>query len=212
LGNALPAPSGVKRYKTTFYKAEQFVEKPNYDRALEYLTSGQYRWNAGMFIWSFVTITQGLEKHEPEMAQACQRWFKAARSSKQLSRVLARDYPKIKKISIDYALLEKAQNVVVGDGVFAWDDLGSWPALARHLKADAAGNCAVADFIHVDAARNVIYDARAKNRTPIAVVGLRDSIIVQTDDATLIAHKSQAQKIKELVAQLAADKGYRKLV
>jgi len=201
----------VKRYKTTFFRAERFVEKPNFDRALEYLNSGQYRWNAGMFIWSFVTVTQGLEKHQPDMAQACQRWFKVAHTPK-LDKVLAREYPDIRKISIDYALMEHAQNVVVADGAFAWDDLGSWTALSRHVKADPEGNCAVAEFIHVDAARNVVYDARVKNRTPIAIVGLRDSIVVQTDDATLVAHKSQAQKVKELVAKLATDKKYKKLV
>jgi mannose-1-phosphate guanylyltransferase len=211
VGEPLPPPQGVKRYKTTFFRAERFVEKPNLDRALEYLNSGQYRWNAGMFIWSFVTVTQGLEKHQPDMAQACQRWFKVAHTSK-LDKVLAREYPDIRKISIDYALMEHAQNVVVADGAFEWDDLGSWTALSRHVKADPEGNCAVAEFIHVDAARNVVYDARVKNRTPIAIVGLRDSIVVQTDDATLVAHKSQAQKVKELVAKLAADKKYKKLV
>jgi mannose-1-phosphate guanylyltransferase len=211
VGEALPPPQGVKRYKTTFFRAERFVEKPNFDRALEYLNSGQYRWNAGMFIWSFVTVTQGLEKHQPDMAQACQRWFKVAHTPK-LEKVLAREYPDIRKISIDYALMEHAQNVVVADGAFEWDDLGSWTALSRHIKADPEGNCAVAEFIHVDAARNVVYDARVKNRTPIAIVGLRDSIVVQTDDATLVAHKSQAQKVKELVAKLAADKKYKKLV
>ncbi|MEO5804036.1 MAG: sugar phosphate nucleotidyltransferase [Verrucomicrobiota bacterium] len=210
-GNALPPPSGVKPYKTTFFKAEQFVEKPYYDRAVEYLNSGQYRWNAGMFVWSFVTITQGLEKHQPEMAEACQRWFKVAGTSK-LEKVLAKEYPEIKKISIDFALMEHAQNVVVADGSFEWDDLGSWNALSRHLKADAEGNCAVADFIHVDAARNIIFDARTKNRTPIAVVGLRDSILVQTDDAVLLAHKSQSQKVKELVKKLSEDKRYKKLI
>jgi mannose-1-phosphate guanylyltransferase len=211
VGEPLPPPQGAKPFKTTFFRAERFVEKPNFDRALEYVNSGQYRWNAGMFIWSFVTITQGLEKHQPEMAQACQRWFKVAQTSK-LDRVLAREYPDIRKISIDFALMEHAQNVVVADGSFAWDDLGSWTALARHIKPDAEGNTAVADFIHVDAARNVIYDARVKNRTPIAIVGLRDSIIVQTDDATLVAHRSQAQKVKEMVARLAADKKYKHLV
>jgi mannose-1-phosphate guanylyltransferase len=211
VGEPLPPPQGAKPCKTTFFRAERFVEKPNLDRALEYLNSGQYRWNAGMFIWSFVTITQGLEKHQPEMAQACQRWFKVAPTPK-LDRVLAREYPHIRKISIDFALMEHAQNVVVADGSFEWDDLGSWTALARHIKADPEGNSAVADFVHVDAARNVIYDARVKNRTPIAVVGLRDAIIVQTDDATLVAHKSQAQKVKEMVARLAADKKYKHLV
>src|SRR5579863_8816158 len=165
-----------------------------------------------MFIWSFVTITEGLQKHQPEMFEACQRWFKVANKPAKLDKILAKEYPDIKKISIDYALMEHAQNVIVADGSFEWDDLGALPALARHLKQDAEGNCAVADFIHVDAARNIIFDARTKNRTPIAVVGLRDSILVQTDDATLLAHKSQAQKIKELVAKLASLKEYKKLI
>ena len=108
--------------------------------------------------------------------------------------------------------MEHAQNVVCADGAFEWDDLGAWPALARHLTADPEGNCAVGDFIHVEAARNIIFDARKKQRTPIAIVGLRDSIIVQTDDATLLAHKSQAQRVKELVKKLAETKGYKDLV
>ena len=211
-GAKLPAPQGAKSYKTPFFKAEQFVEKPNLEKALEYLQSGNYRWNAGMFVWSFVTITQGLEKHQPDMAQACQRWFQAAQKPGKLIKVLAKEYPEIRKISIDYALMEKAQNVVCADGSFEWDDLGAWPALARHLKVDAEGNAVVGDFIHIDAARNVVFDARTRHRTPIAIVGLSDSIIVQTDDAILVAHKSQAQKVRELVAKLAADKRYAHLV
>jgi mannose-1-phosphate guanylyltransferase len=213
VGEALPPPPRVKAYKTVFQRAEQFVEKPHFDRAREYLNSGQYRWNAGMFVWSFVTITEGLQKHQPDMYAACQRWFKVANKPAKLAKVLAKEYPDLKRISIDYALMEHAQNVVVADGAFEWDDLGSWTALARHLKADAEGNCAVGEFIHVDGARNVIFDARTKSRrTPIAVVGLRDSILVQTDDAVLLAHKSQAQKVKELVRKLVDMKPYRHLV
>ncbi len=211
-GTELPTPAGAQKTRTIFYKAERFVEKPNFETALEYVNSGQYRWNAGMFVWSFITVTNGLEKHQPEMFAACQRWFKVANHSAKLAKLLAKEYPEIKKISIDYALMEKAQNVIVADGAFEWDDLGAWPALARHVPQDAEGNAAVADFIHVDAARNLIYDARTKNRTPIAVVGLRDSILVQTDDAVLLAHKSQAQKIKELVKRLSADKRLKHLV
>ena len=211
VGQALPAPQGAKPYQTVFSRAEQFVEKPNFERAQEYVSSGQYRWNAGMFVWSFVTITQALEKHQPELAAACQRWFQAA-GTPRLAKVLAREYPGLPKISVDYALMEKAQNVVVADGSFDWDDLGSWNALGRHLPADAAGNCAVGDFVQVGAEGNIIFDARTKNRTPIAVVGLRHAILVQTDDAVLLAHKSQAQKVKELVKKLAEDKKYRKLV
>jgi mannose-1-phosphate guanylyltransferase len=166
-----------------------------------------------MFVWSFVTLTQGLREHQPAMYEACQRWFKAAGSPSKLKQVLARDYPALKKISIDYALMERARNVVVADGAFSWDDLGSWTALARHLKADAEGNCAVADFVHVDGARNIIFDARTRaRRALIAVVGLRDAIVVQTDDATLVADKGQAQKVKELVRKLAEDPKLKKLV
>src|SRR5450432_4161161 len=213
VGHELPTPPGARKTRTTFFKAERFVEKPNYETALDYVNSGQYRWNAGMFVWSFITVTNGLEKHQPEMFAACQRWFKVANNPAKLAKILAKEYPEIKRISIDYALLEKAQNVIVADGAFEWDDLGAWNALARHLKQDAEGNAAVADFIHVNAARNIIYDARSKDRrTPIAVVGLRDSILVQTDDAVLLAHKSQAQKIKELVKKLAEDARLKKLV
>jgi mannose-1-phosphate guanylyltransferase len=213
VGDALPAPPGVKGYRTVFHRAEQFTEKPHFDKALEYLNSGQYRWNAGMFIWSFVTVTEGLQKHQPEMYAACQRWFAAASQPAKLAKVLAKEYPDLRRISIDYALMEHAHNVIVADGAFAWDDLGSWTALGRHLKHDAEGNAAVGDFIHVDGARNIIYDARSKDRrTPIAVVGLRDSILVQTDDAVLLAHKSQAQKVKELVKKMAEDARLKKFV
>jgi mannose-1-phosphate guanylyltransferase len=212
-GAELPPPVGAKKYQTIFYKAERFVEKPDLEKAVEYVSSGHYRWNAGMFVWSFVTVTNGLEQHQPEMFAACQRWFKAASQPAKLAKILAKEYPGIKKISIDFALMEKAQNVVCADGAFAWDDLGAWPALARHIKQDAEGNAAVADFIQVDAARNIIFDARSKGRrTPIAMVGMRDTIVVQTDDAVLVALKSEAQKIKELVKKLAADGRLKKLV
>jgi mannose-1-phosphate guanylyltransferase len=212
VGESLPPPHGARPYKTTFYRADRFVEKPHFEKAIEYVNSGQYRWNAGMFIWGFVTVTEGLQKHRPEMYEACQRWFKVARHPAKLAKVLAKEYPAIHKISIDYALMEHAQNVVVAAGDFEWDDLGAWNAVARHIKPDAEGNCAVADFVHVDAARNIIYDARSKNRTPVAVVGQRDTILVLTDDATLLVHKSQSQKLKELVKKLAADPKLKRLV
>lgn len=127
----LPAPAGVRSYKTRFFKAEQFVEKPPMERAVEYLASGNYRWNAGMFVWSFVTVTNALEAHQPDMNAACHRWFAAAaKGPKALARVLAKEYPEIRKISVDYALMEKAHNVVVADGAFDWDDLGA----CRHWR------------------------------------------------------------------------------
>jgi mannose-1-phosphate guanylyltransferase len=209
----LPPPASVKAYKTGFYRVEQFVEKPDHARALEYVAAGNYRWNAGMFVWSFVTIANALEKHQPEMNAACHRWFAAAaKGPRELDRVLAREYPEIRKISVDYALMERAHNVVVADGDFDWDDLGAWPALARHVKQDAEGNATVGQVVHVDSARNVVYDARTKNRSPITLVGVKDSIVVLADDATLVAAKSESQKIKELVRKLAADDLLKRLV
>ena len=209
----LPPPAGVRPYKTRFYRAEQFVEKPDHARALEYVNAGNYRWNAGMFVWSFVTLTNALEAHQPEMNAACHRWFAAAaQGGKSLDRILAREYPEIRKISVDYALMERAHNVVVADGDFDWDDLGAWPALARHIRQDAEGNAAVGRLIHVDSARNVVYDARTRHRSPVTLVGVKDCIIVLADDATLVASKGESQKIKELVRKLAADPDLKKLV
>lgn len=212
VGEPLPQPSGLKNIKTTFHKAEQFVEKPNYEKAVEYVNSGKYRWNAGMFIWSFLTITEGLQQYAPDFYTVCQRWFEVANKPVLLKKRLQEDYSGLRRISIDYALMEKAHNVVVADGDFGWDDLGSWTALYKHLPQDENGNCVVGEFIHIDASRNLVFDARVKNRTLIANVGLRDSIIVLTDDAVLVAHKSQAQKVKELVKKLAENKKYTKLL
>ena len=209
----LPAPARAKRYGTAFYKVEQFVEKPPLERAVEYVAAGNYRWNAGMFVWSFLTITRALEQHAPEMHAACKRWFAAAsKSPAALARVLAKEYPEIRKVSIDFALMEKAHTVVVADGTFTWDDLGAWPALSRHVKNDPEGNATVGELIHVDSARNVVYDGRSKNRTPITLVGVKDSVIVLTDDAVLVAAKAESQKIKELVKKLASNPAHTKLV
>ena len=97
-------------------------------------------------------------------------------------------------------------------GDFTWDDLGAWTALARHLKPDAAGNCIVGEVMEVDSSRNIVFDARTKNRTTITLVSVTDSIVVATDDSFMVAHKSQAQKIKDLVKKLSDSKAHKKLV
>ena len=211
VGEPLPAPPGRKPYRTAFFQAGRFVEKPPRQKAEEYVKSGAWRWNAGMFVWSLATITEGLARHVPELAGACARWLKETGAA-GLRKRLAADYPNLTKTSIDFALLERAQNIVVADGAFAWDDLGSWTALARHLPPDVSGNCAVGALAQVDARRNIVFDARTKRRHLIALVGLRDTIVVQTDDATLVARKDQAQKVKQLVARLAASAEHRHLV
>ena len=118
---------------------------------------------------------------------------------------------KLQPGAMAYAVV-KATNVVVADGSFAWDDLGAWPALARHVAQDADGNASVADLVHVDAARNIVYDGRTRGRTTITLVGVSDSIVVLTDDAVLVASRGEAQKIKELVRKLAQSPKHQSLV
>jgi mannose-1-phosphate guanylyltransferase len=201
-GERLPERIGGRTLKTPFHVVERFVEKPPLAKAKAYLKSGCYRWNAGMFVWSVPTITAGLAAHRPGMAEACARWTEAASAPRRLARVLARDYPALEKISIDYALLEKADNVLMAAGDFAWDDLGTWTALARHLAPDADGNHAVADFLSVDSSGNIVFDARTKQRGLVATVGLNHCILVLTDDATLVLPRDRAQELKQLVAKL----------
>ena len=210
VGNKLTRASG-KLLKSTFFTAKKFVEKPNFATAKRYLKSGNYRWNAGMFIWSCETIAGEFRRQRPKLFASIEKWC-GIRSLAKLNAVLARDYPKLEKISVDYGIMENAQNIVCADGNFGWDDLGSWPALARHIKLDAAGNCAVGDLVQVDSADNVVFDARTRNRAPIALAGIRDMIVVQTDDALLVAQKSESQQIKQIVALLAKDKRFLHLV
>ena len=202
-----------KSLKSTFFNVKKFIEKPSLVKAKRYLKSGDYRWNAGMFVFSFATMVESLLKHQPAMHEACERWFQAAASSAKLKRALKKDYEALKPLSFDYGIMEHAQNVLVADGDFEWDDLGSWPAVSRHLKPDAEGNCVEADFVHVDSARNVVFDARTKkNRQPIALVGLRDCVVVQTNDTTLVAHKRATHKMRDLIAKLAESRAHKHLV
>ena len=201
----------AKSFKSTFFTAKKFVEKPNLAMAKRYLKSGNYRWNAGMFIWSHETIAAELCRQQPQLFEVAEKW-RGIRSLVKLNAALARDYPKLEKISVDYAIMENALNIVCADGVFGWDDLGSWPALARHLKPDADGNCTVGDLVQVDSANNVVFDARTRSRAPIALVGISEMIVVLADDAMLVARKSESQKIKQIVAHLAKTKRFAHLV
>lgn len=198
--------------KTTFYKAERFVEKPPYEKAVEYLNSGNYRWNAGMFIWSYNTILNALQKYQPDFYNLCLKWESSASNLSKLMRTLKNDYPPIKKISIDYAVMEHADNVIVANGDFRWDDVGSWSALYKHLIPDEHGNCSVGDYLSVDSNGNLIFDARKKSKSLVTSVGISNAIVVLTDDAVLITQKGQDQKIKELVKKLAENKKYQKLL
>lgn len=182
-----------------FNRVQRFVEKPDRATAESYLASGRYAWNSGMFIWSVAAIQQALLQHHPELGALIDEWAVAASTSSFASQ-LATSYEAVRKISIDYAVMEKAKNIVVAAGTFAWDDVGSWPALERHFPADGGGNVLIGDAAEVRSKHNIVY---SQDRLT-ALVGVEDLIVVQADDATLVCHRNHAQDIKELLAKLRA--------
>lgn len=181
-----------------FWKAGRFVEKPDLATAKKFLAGGDYRWNAGMFVWSAAAIRAAFEKHAPGIWTAIAQ----AKSAPAM-------YPQLEKISVDYAVMEKADNVVVANGDFDWDDVGDWPALARHLPADAAGNAVRGDFVGVDATGCVVVTQPGHT---VAALGVKDLVIVHTPDVTLVCPKSEAQRVRELVKKLGSERTLRKLL
>jgi len=181
------------------YRVKRFVEKPSLEVAQGYLASGDYVWNAGMFVWSVSVVDEALRQHAPELHAGLAPVRKALAEGKPLSSVLKRVYPKLGKISVDYALLEKSSNVVVLPSSFDWDDVGAWPAVPKHYQKDATGNVCRGLAVIEDGANNIVF---SEDGHLTAVLGLDDLIVVHTKDATLVAPKSKAQEIKRLLKRI----------
>lgn len=182
---------------TSFNKAVRFVEKPDFATAQRYVESGDYMWNSGMFIWSVASIERALSTFRPVIAALIDPLAGAARAG-TLEKTLAELFPAAEKISIDYAVMEKADNIIVARGAFAWDDVGSWTALENHFPKDLSGNTRIGDCEVLDASNNIVF---SKGRLT-ALLGVKDLIVVQADDVTLICPRASAQDIKKLVVQL----------
>ena len=192
------------------YHVQRFVEKPDLDTARTYLASGDYFWNAGMFIWSVPAIVAELEKSTPTLWAALQAIDAGLSSGQDLDQLLTEHYPTLEKISVDYAIIEKAANVAMVESGFDWDDVGEWPAVARHYPADDAGNVIRGSAELADARDNIVYCPDDGHL--IALLGVENLIVVKADDATLICHKDKAQHLKELVKKIGAKEAYRKLM
>jgi len=190
-----------------FYYVRRFVEKPNADVARGYLASGEYFWNAGMFIWSVPVVHSALEKLAPELHAAFAPVRRALATKRALGPVLARVYPALKKISVDYALLEKSDNVVMLLASFDWDDVGAWPAVAKHSAQDVRGNVVRGRALVEQGSNNLVF---SQGEHLLAVVGVDDLIVVHTSDATLVCPKSRAQEIKALLKRVEATAGGRR--
>ncbi len=187
---------------TSLYKVKTFAEKPNIDTAKRFLKSGDFLWNSGMFIWTVSAIRKEFELYEPEMAEG----FKAleeAVDTPGFETVLSDVYAKIKSVSIDYAIMEKADRVCILEASFEWNDLGSWEAAYTISEKDENGNAVQAKaFQGVDARNNFIYSTKKL----VAAVDVENLVVVETDDALLICKKDQSQKVKDVVDALRRKK------
>ena len=181
--------------KIAVHRVVRFREKPNIDLAESFLRKGNFRWNAGMFVWSVPTVLSEFNRHAPELAD----FISQVRSPKDLDKILHERFAKLPRISFDYAIMEKAEHVLVVEASFDWDDVGSWQAVARYFKKDEHGNAANGALTALDSSDNIIFN---DGETTIALLGVHNLIVVRTGDAILICHRHQAEKIKNLVGTL----------
>ena len=184
------------RTKTVFHRAVRFVEKPDAKTAAKYLASGKYAWNAGMFVWKVATMKAALLAGAPALAI-----LEAAVADKKnrVPAVLETLYPQLPRISIDYAVMEKAKNILVSRTAFGWDDVGTWSAADRHLATDARRNVAKGNVTLLD-----VTDSVAISEGPhVAVLGVKDLVVVSTKDSVLVTAKDRVQDLKKLLAKMS---------
>jgi len=188
---------------------KRFVEKPDLETAQGYLAAGGYYWNAGMFVWRVPVVAAAFKAHAPEIAAGLARLESAARSAGGWTEALAGIYPTLNKISVDYAIMEKSTNVVVVPATFDWDDVGAWPAIAKHFTPDAAGNVLRGLAMVENGSGNIVV---SDDGHLTAVVGASDLVVVHTPQATLVVPKDKAQEIKALLKRLAEDPAKKKFL
>ena len=188
----------------------RFTEKPNHRRAEEFVAAGNYYWNAGMFLWSARTLANAVREHLPETAPLLES-IAAAYGTPQFEEVFHALYPKCENISVDYAILEPRSakgehlsHLYCLPAEFSWNDLGSWASLYEYqlqdrMRGDAEGNVSETNGVIVhDASNNYVYSPKKF----VALVGVEDLVVVETEDALLIAHREKSQDVGKIVKEL----------
>ncbi|MEZ4852832.1 mannose-1-phosphate guanylyltransferase [Flavobacterium sp.] len=188
-----------KNDKNAIKKVSQFREKPDYETAKSFLNSGNFLWNAGIFIWSVKAILHAFEHYQPVMNTLFLNGYDTYQTANERA-FISENYEKADNISIDYAILEKANNVYVLPATFDWNDLGTWGSLHEKLEKDAFDNAVVNANVYLENAGNNII--RTDGKKLVVIDGLQDYIIVDKDDTLLIYPKSKEQNIKQIVAKL----------
>ena len=174
-----------------FHRVLAFREKPDAATAEVFFRDGGYRWNSGMFIWRCDAIAQAFARHAPALSQKLENWSSGAD--------FTRDFAECEKISIDYAVMEKADNVIAGDVSFYWNDLGSWNSLRSILPADADGNTVRGNVTALDSTGNVLI---SDDETMIGVIGMHDIAVIKSGNGILVCPLSEEQNVKKLVRRI----------
>jgi mannose-1-phosphate guanylyltransferase len=186
------------------YKVKVFTEKPNLEIAKTFIASGDFLWNAGIFIWQVSSIIKAFEKYQPEMNELFaveKEKFNTPAEKEAIERI----YPQCTNISIDYAIMEKADNVYLIPASFGWSDLGTWNSAYDNLEKDYLGNAVAGDNVMiVDTTKCMI---SAPHNKLLLLQGLDDFIVVDTEDVLLVCKKDKEQEIKEYVAEVKRNKG-----
>lgn len=182
------------------YSVKAFTEKPDLKKAKAFLEDGTYLWNSGMFIWQTETILEKIKFHMPELHQTLKK-IRHALGTDLEEKVVDEEFKKATPISIDYGIMEQAEDIYVIPGDFGWDDLGSWPALERVKKVDDDGNIIYGKHYGIDTKNSIVHSPDKV----VTTIGLENIVIVNTEDAILICDKNRAQDVKEIREILQQD-------
>ena len=180
-------------------KVKQFREKPDYATARKFIQSRNYLWNAGIFVWSAKTVLQAFEEFQPVMFDHFMAGYEVYNTEMEAA-FITENYPLAENISVDYAILEKAQNVFVLPATFDWNDLGTWGSLYDKLPKDEQENAVINAKVYLENANNNII--RTEGKKLVVIDGLTDYIIVDKDDVLLIYPKNKEQEIKSIVSKI----------
>jgi mannose-1-phosphate guanylyltransferase len=188
------------------YAVQAFTEKPDLVRAEEYTTSGEYLWNSNMFVWRASTVLALFEGFEPEIYAGLKRIMEAVGTSDEAAAV-EREYPQLKEIAVDNAIIEPTDKVATLEGDIDWGDIGSWAALTDVLPADTQGNLLNGPVIALETRNTTAYALKDK---VMALIGVEDLVVVDTADALLVCRKDQAQEVKKVLDRLKEEEGFRR--
>lgn len=178
----------------------RFREKPNLEQAEDFVASGRYCWNSGMFFWRVSTFLAQMEKASPDVAMLTQRMAEAVHGNQR--RNAERFFEKLPDISIDYALLEKSPNVLMLEATFPWDDVGAWDALDRTRRKDADGNVVSGDPILVETRNSIVLNEAGGKQIAVGIVGVENLIVIVSKDSVLVVPKDKAQEVRLVAREL----------